>query len=156
CARLMAARGGLKMHRDEFRALRPWSFFLPMALAVALGMLVANGLWAAFFGGSESASLQEASAEAAATGGADADDGSATGAVAPAVAGNAGVAGEAGTPKASLPPVLEPASPPGPTSARRDGESRACIGGTIAVRAANGWEQEVVEDAPARCTAVSH
>src|SRR3546814_17861295 len=52
-------------------------------------------------------------------------------------------------------PTLEPVSLPGPSSARRDGESRACIGGTVAVRAENGWEQEVVNNAPARCVASS-
>jgi len=143
------------MNRDEFRALTPWSFFLPMALAVALGVLVANGLGTLFFGSNDSASAPSVQVEggkpdAAAV----ANPGPApAGADAPATAGVAGASG--GKPAAATPPTLEPVSLPGPSSARRDGELRACIGGTVAVRAANGWEQEVVEDAPARCTAAS-
>ena len=37
------------MSRDEYRALTPWSFFLPVSLAVMLGVLVANALGAALF-----------------------------------------------------------------------------------------------------------
>lgn len=144
------------MDRDQYRALTPWSFFLPVALAVTLGMLVANALGAALFGGSESgegtqaveaAALTDTPPEATGAGQADSKVDAA-----PAPAGSESAVTTT-TPK---PSVLEPVRLPGPSSARRDGETRACIGGTIAVRAANGWEQEVVNDAPARCVAGSN
>lgn len=133
------------MSRDEFRALTPWSFFLPMALAVMLGVLVANALIAAFSGSDDVDSPAGKVAETAAEAGDAADKPE----PAPAASRANGAAA------ARVAPVLAPVSLPGPSSARRDGETRACIGGTIAVRADNGWEQEVVEDAPARCTASS-
>lgn len=40
---------------------------------------------------------------------------------------------------------------PGPVAARRDGASRACIGGTVAARSDNGWQQELSSDRPVRC-----
>jgi hypothetical protein len=138
------------MIRDEFRALTPWSFFLPIALAVMLGVLVAHALIAVFSGrgGGDDASAAQLAARTEAAGnareaGADrSNPASATGRTDALAAARAA-------------PALAPVSLPGPSSARRDGEARACIGGTIAVRAENGWEQEVVEDAPARCTASS-
>lgn len=138
------------MNRDEFRALTPWSFFLPIALAVMLGVLVAHALIAALSGNDDadaSAAQLPATAEAGSAGGARARAERSTIAAATNPAN--------GSSTASSMPVLAPVSLPGPSSARRDGETRACIGGTIAVRAENGWEQEVVEDAPARCTASS-
>lgn len=132
------------MSRDEFRALTPWSFFLPVALAVAAGVLVANGVGAALSGGDGGDGPAAEAADAAVPG-------EAVGA--PATAGDPGqaaVAAEASATTRPL-PVLEPVSLPGPSGARRDGEMRACIGGTVAVRAENGWEQEVIGDAPARC-----
>jgi hypothetical protein len=136
------------MSRDEFRALTPWSFFLPMALAVMLGVLVANALIAAF-SGSDDANVPAVEATEAAAEAGDAGAGADKSGPAPATRRANGAAA------ARVAPVLAPVSLPGPSSARRDGETRACIGGTIAVRAENGWEQEVVEDAPARCTASS-
>ena len=144
------------MNRDEFRALTPWSFFLPMALAVALGMLVANGLGTVFFesdapGGGEGTSPKGGEAV-----GSDTPGGAGAAADAAAVASGDGPGhAVAGRVRPGTTVTLEPVRLPGPSSARRDGETRACIGGTIAVRAANGWEQEVVEDAPARCIAAS-
>lgn len=137
------------MSRDEFRALTPWSFFLPIALAVMLGVLVAHALIAAL-SGSDDAGTQRSGQPATAASTAEA---------AAARAGTSTIASAAdganGSSKAKAMPVLAPVSLPGPSSARRDGQTRACIGGTIAVRAENGWEQEVVEDAPARCMASS-
>jgi|SRR5690606_24415062 len=132
------------MSRDEFRALTPWSFFLPVALAVASGVLVANGVGAALSGGDGADEPAAETVDAAVPGEAGG---------APATAGDsaqAAVAAKEPAPAGPL-PVLEPVSLPGPSGARRDGETRACIGGTVAVRAENGWEQEVIEDAPARC-----
>lgn len=136
------------MNRDEFRALTPWSFFLPVALAVTLGVLVANALGAALFGGNGPADSAGEASDAAA---AEIDD--APSAVEAASA-QAAIAAKQPVPTKAL-PTLEPVSLPGPSSARRDGEIRACIGGTVAVRAENGWEQEVINDAPARCVASS-
>ena len=139
------------MSRDEFRALTPWSFFLPMALAVMLGVLAAHALIAALSGNDDgdasAVEVKEAAAEAANAGGAGA------GADKPGPVQATSRANEAATARAAA--AHAPVSLPGPSSARRDGQTRACIGGTIAVRAENGWEQEVVEDAPARCTASS-
>ncbi|WP_344758703.1 hypothetical protein [Luteimonas lutimaris] len=137
--------------------MTPWSFFLPIALAVALGVLVANGLGAMFFGAGESGSAQQVRADDVDADG-DAhtpDDVPVPGAKASAASGSADAADMDGKPEAEAPVALEPVRLPGPSAARRDGLSRACIGGTIAVRATNGWEQEVVEDAPARCIAAS-
>lgn len=135
------------MIRDEFRALTPWSFFLPIALAVMLGVLVAHALIAAFSGsgGDADASAAQLAALTADAGEPQADSSNASSST-----------GRKGRPVvAKTVAVLAPVSLPGPSSARRDGEARACIGGTIAMRAENGWEQEVVEDAPARCRASS-
>ncbi|MFC3715682.1 hypothetical protein ACFONC_05905 [Luteimonas soli] len=137
------------MNLDEFRALTPWSFFLPIALAVAVGVLVANGLGAVLFGGSD---VDEPTADATEAAAAD-ENGKAPAAV---EAGSVQATATAKQPAPAKPlPTLEPVSLPGPSGARRDGEVRACIGGTVAVRAENGWEQEVVNDAPARCIASS-
>ena len=136
------------MNRDEFRALTPWSFFLPMALAVTLGVLVANALGAALFGDDDPADSAGDAREAAAAETSDAPVAAET------ASAQATVAAKQPAPSKAL-PMLEPVSLPGPSSARRDGEIRACIGGTVAVRAENGWEQEVINDAPARCVASS-
>src|SRR3546814_17991208 len=40
-------------------------------------------------------------------------------------------------------PTLEPVRLPGPRNASRDGESRACIGGTVAVSSEKRWEQQI-------------
>ncbi|MDN5782495.1 MAG: hypothetical protein L0H23_10845 [Luteimonas sp.] len=133
------------MNLDEFRALTPWSFFLPVALAVAVGVLVANALGAALFNDDDAIEVAETGTEAVEGGKKAAVEAT----PAPAAGGVARVA------TVAEPVVLAPERLPGPSSARRDGETRACIGGTIAVRADNGWEQEVVNDAPARCTASS-
>lgn len=137
------------MNRDEFRALTPWSFFLPVALAVALGVLAANALGAALFDNDDAdAPAEQAVVATAETG--DALTSAGEPRTAPATSGSKTSTVAAAT------PVLQPVSLPGPTSARRDGETRACIGGTIAVRAENGWEQEVVNNAPGRCVANSN
>src|SRR3546814_8939595 len=62
----LRARGGWLMNLDEFRALTPWSFFLPMLLAVTLGVQIANALGAALFGGDDAAEPPGGAVEAAA------------------------------------------------------------------------------------------
>src|SRR3546814_13772175 len=54
------------MNLDELRACTPWSFFLPMWLAVTLGVLIANALGAALFGGDDAAEPPGGAVEAAA------------------------------------------------------------------------------------------
>lgn len=131
------------MDRRDFRGhLTPWSFFIPVALAAALGVLAANAI--GFAAGAIFPRHEAAEPIAPASGTAS----EARPASAP------GTTAVIGTPVAPL-PILQPVRLPGPTSARRDGESRACISGTIALRAENGWQQEVVDDAPARCLANS-
>jgi hypothetical protein len=137
------------MNLDEIRTLTPWSFFLPVALAVMLGVLGANALGALLFGDDDAVVAAAAGPETAAIAAGGKPDASAAASKA-----TARDATTRGTPDRE-PVALEPVSLPGPSSARRDGETRACIGGTIAVRAENGWEQEVVNDAPARCMASS-
>ena len=143
------------MDRRDFRGdLTPWSFFIPVALAAAVGVLVANAIGFAagvIFPGhaaaepSAPAAGPASQARPASTAGADAGGKPAT------AFGSTVVTATAAVPL----PTLEPVRLPGPTSARRDGESRACISGTIALRAENGWQQEVVNDAPAHCLASS-
>jgi|GEM_PF-672220 len=53
---------------------------------------------------------------------------------------------QADTPVAAI-PVL-----PGAVAARRDGAPEACINGSIALRDANGWQQLLENDAPVPCT----
>ncbi len=148
------------MSRYEYRALTPWSFFLPIALAVALGVLVANALGGALFG-ERGDSATEIATEAAVTPETSPDTAAAPPVEDKTVPARSDVidarAAEATpAPSSPEPSPLEPVHLPGPSSARRDGDARACIGGTIAVRAANGWEQEMVDDAPARCVADSN
>src|SRR3546814_12124730 len=117
-----------------------------MLLAVTLGVLIANALGAALFGGDDAAEPPGGAVEAAA---AENDEAPAAAA---ANSAQATIAANQPAPTKAL-PTLEPVSLPGTSSARRDGESRACIGGTSAVRADNGWVPEVVNNAPARCVA---
>src|SRR3546814_9172428 len=105
------------MNLDEFRALTPWSFFLPMLLAVTLGVLIANALGAALFGGDDAAEPPGGAVEAAA---AENDEAPAAAA---ANSAQATIAANQPAPTKAL-PTLEPVSLPGPSSARRDGESR--------------------------------
>ena len=64
------------MSRDEYRALTPWSFFLPVSLAVMLGVLVANALGAALFDHDDAPAGPAAAAAVEAGEPADAADGS--------------------------------------------------------------------------------
>src|SRR3546814_4328310 len=103
------------MNLDEFRALTPWSFFLPMLLAVTLGVLIANALGAALFGGDDAAEPPGGAVEAAA---AENDEAPAA---AEATSAQATIAANQPAPTKAL-PTLEPVSLPGPSSARRRSE----------------------------------
>ena len=143
------------MDRHDFReGLTPWSFFIPVALAAAVGVLVANAIGfatgALFLGHAVAAPPTPASGSAPKARLAS-SAGTETGEKPETEVGRAVVGGRVDAPL----PILEPVRLPGPTSARRDGESRACISGTIALRAKNGWQEEMVNDAPGRCLAIS-
>src|SRR3546814_16716464 len=98
------------MNLDEFRALTPWSFFLPMLLAVTLGVLLANALGAALFGGDDAAEPPGGAVEAAA---AETDDAPAAAA---ATSPPATLAAHHPAPTTAL-PTPEPVRPPRPTHA---------------------------------------
>lgn len=149
----------------------PWSLFLPVTLAIVVGLLVASLLqhgWSVVFAGDEreagSAALStpvpvppaataataspDAAAPARSTATIQAQDWPAPPAarveagtaVARAVAGGQERAGPAR-------PVL-----PGAIVARREGAAMACIHGSIALRASNGWQQKLVNHVPVPCT----
>ncbi|RPD88324.1 hypothetical protein [Luteimonas sp. 100069] len=155
-------------------AVSPWAFFLPIALAVMVGSLVADALGHLMRGRFAEAPV----------------------AVVAEVSPAAVAAPEPTPPPAPLPqPVLpEPALPAapvteppqadaalpaaapapsviaaveapsgvdaprrlsGPMTARQAGESESCINNTVATRSPNGWEQALENDAPVRCEASS-
>lgn len=135
------------MNRRQFQdGSPPWSFFIPITLAVVLGLLIADGVRFAI----GMVFVEEAVAEAPLAAPRDAVES------APVQAATAPKPAAATAPTRAPPPkALEPERLPGPSSARRNGDARACINGTVALRVGNGWEQEVLEDAPARCVATS-
>ena len=122
---------------------RPWSLFLPVLLAVASGILVADIVrhvaGAAFTDGREVApsSPHTAPAEAVEQGDDVSFDNDAAGVT---------VGESSGGDVVLL---------PGPVTAMRDGADRACISHTIALRRPNGWEQGLEDSAPVRCRASS-
>jgi hypothetical protein len=123
----------------------PWSFFLPVMLAVAVGMLLAGGVQYALktvFSPSQP-ELQVASAATSAGTDADASDGADE-------EGEAAALVEVGDAQGGDVVLL-----PGPITAMRGGFDRACINDTIALRRPNGWEQGLENDAPLRCRASS-
>ncbi len=143
---------------DSWVALTPWSFFLPTLLAAALGVFLADAAGRLVFGADVDADHATAAADAAhaaAPAGPQAPARPAEPSAAASATARDAATGATAAARATALPVLEPARLPGPTVARRDGEERACINGTVARRASNGWEQEMAEDAPARCLATS-
>jgi len=128
----------------------PWSFFLPITLAVVIGSLVADGarlaIGAVFV--RETVGTRAPGRASAKTPGAEAAD--PADATAPARATTA-----ARSPAQEAVPDLDAPELPGPISAMRDRDERACINDTVADRKPNGWEQALEDDAPVRCTATS-
>lgn len=119
-----------------------WSLFLPVLLAVAAGILVADivrHLAGAAFAEdtAPTAPLVTVPQEPA-----DGDDDAATADDAVRVTVGPSSGGDV---------VLLP----GPVAAMRDGAERACINDTIALRRPNGWEQGLEHSAPLRCRASS-
>jgi hypothetical protein len=130
----------------------PWSFFLPVTLAVVVGVLTADAarlaIGAVFVRDTaESAAPAKAPTKTPAPPDADASADEDVPVQAPAVRGA----------KATTKPADDADAPalPGPMSAMRDDSKRACINGTVAERRPNGWEQALEDDAPLRCTADS-
>lgn len=142
------------MSRRQFQdGSPPWSFFIPITLAIVLGLLIVDAVRFAIGMVFADTAVVEAPAAAAprdATPTAAVEEGPAQ--PAPARVPERMESAPAG---ARPPTALEPERLPGPGAARRDGATRACINGTVAIRVGNGWEQEVLEDAPARCVATS-
>ena len=127
----------------DARRFAPWSFVLPAALAVMIGVLGADLIKLVVRALHTSEQVPATTAAAPAPAAAvpppvDAGSQDATSAV------------RVGTPLAGTLPSL-----PGPSSARRDGDPRACINGTVVYRRSNGWEQGLHDDAPVRCRAGS-
>lgn len=155
----------------------PWSFFLPVTLAVVVGVVTAalllRGIDAVFGDRGNAAQAEEARAHAPERTG---ESGRATGpglppdaeasahpsvdrdAVhqeprqpAPARESTADSAGTVPAPGEALGlPML-----PGAVVAKRDGAPEACINGSIALRAENGWEQRLENNAPVPCVEAS-
>lgn len=159
-------------------AVSPWSFFIPFALAVMVGVLAAdlvrNAVPSLF--GPRRATV----AEPAAAGRLDSARPSMRRQSAPVQP----VADpQASGPQAAPEPQTQVSAPPqqneasfaqaveeapaasepesgrqelsGPFRARREGESEACINGTVVFRSGNGWEQRLENDAPIACTPAS-
>jgi hypothetical protein len=158
--------------RYDRDAVSPWSFFLPVALAVLVGSLVADAIGHALrdrFAATPVAVVETPVAVAAPV-------------ATPTV--EAAVAPEISPPVAPLPQVVEAPHPDaallaepagtgaspaiaeaadagvrrlsGPITARQAGESESCINNTVATRSPNGWEQALENDAPVRCEASSN
>ncbi|MBJ6984516.1 hypothetical protein [Luteimonas sp. MC1750] len=121
----------------------PWSLFLPVLLAVAAGILVADIV--RHLAGAAFAD-DDVPAAAIATVPQDPADGTADGDAAADDAARVTVGTSSGGDVVLL---------PGPVAAMRDGAERACINDTIALRRPNGWEQGLEHSAPLRCRASS-
>ena len=122
---------------------RPWSLFLPVLLAVAAGILVADIVrhvaGAAFADGRGTASTAPHAPPVEPV--EDGEDAPIDSDAAEVIVGESS-GGDV---------VLLP----GPLAAMRDGADRACINHTIALRRPNGWEQGLEDSAPLRCRANS-
>lgn len=124
-----------------------WSLVLPVALAVMLGVLGADLVKLvvrALHASEQPPAASSAGVSVAPPASIPEETGVATD------AGEDAAAVKVGAPLAAALPSL-----PGPTSARRDGDPRACINGTVVYRRSNGWEQGLHDDAPVRCRAKS-
>lgn len=124
---------------------RPWSLFLPVLLAVASGILVADIVrhvaGAAFADERATAAVMPPAPPAGAVEDDPDPDASLQDHAAEVVVGQS-----SGGDVVML---------PGPVAAMRDGADRACINHTIALRRPNGWEQGLEDSAPLRCRASS-
>lgn len=160
--------------RYDRDAVSPWAFFLPIALAVLVGSLVADAI-----GGMLRDRFDDAPPAVVAQTPAPVDtppvETTAPVETAPALyapvaqpepvveapnpdaaqLAQPDTAGEA--PSAAATPVNDGARRlSGPMTARQAGESESCINNTVATRSPNGWEQALENDAPVRCEATSN
>jgi|SRR5690606_37902792 len=145
----------------------PWSFFIPVTLAVIVGVLAADAIRHAIgtvFGSGDDALEQveaeprqapepqrQAEPQAAAEPAPRADAG-------PGAAADAGVA-PTPMPTGQPDPAAADRAPradgvlelPDAMTARRDGAPAACVNGSVANRVEGGWEQALENDAPVPC-----
>ena len=146
--------------RDD---VAPWSFFLPVTLAVVVGGLLAglvlrwvDAVFPPAADATEIARRPVAVQREATAGPSPAPDTrapdapSATANGSPARDAASGTTASPAESAQEAPPVL-----PGAIVARREGAPEACINGTIALRADNGWEQRLENDAPVPCREAS-
>ncbi|MEN1928280.1 hypothetical protein WCE41_06240 [Luteimonas sp. MJ246] len=122
----------------------PWSFLLPMLLAVAGGVLLADIV--RHVAGAAFAPEEPQQPTVAAVAKPDQDEGDDTDDMHSEATGLVEVGASSGGGVVLL---------PGPSTAMREGADRACINDTIAMRRPNGWEQGLEDNAPLRCRASS-
>lgn len=161
--------------RDD---VSPWSFFMPVTLAVLVGVLAADGVRYALgtTSGDDEAAVQaqgddprppDAGPPALDARGGDPVDPrvvaerTSAGAVVPerAPAGDAALSAEADGFEGGDFPAEDVVSNdvrelPDSMTARRDGDPEACVNGTVVRRVAGGWEQALEDDAPIPCVIV--
>lgn len=159
--------------RYDRDAVSPWAFFLPVALAVMVGSLVADAIGHMLrdrFADAPVAVVEQVVAPVDTT----AVETAAPVEPAPAMpepvepappvvqaphpdAAMLAEPDSAGAPLAATPPASDGARRlSGPMTARQAGESESCINNTVATRSPNGWEQALENDAPVRCEATSN
>ncbi|VXB54682.1 conserved hypothetical protein [Luteimonas sp. 9C] len=159
--------------RYDRDAVSPWAFFLPVALAVMVGSLVADaigGMLRDRFDPTPAPMVEQAAVPV------DAAPVDTAAPMAQAPAGSAPVASPGPAIDAPDPDTAPPVTPDvagapletampvddgtrrlsGPMTARQAGESESCINNTVATRSPNGWEQALENDAPVRCEATSN
>lgn len=129
-----------RYYKDDYT---PWSFVLPMALAVMLGVLAADLVRlsvAAMIAKSAIEQLNEDLKKQTTPGHLPARPNAIQSDPEPAVK--------------YMPGAFDPRLP-GLLEAKRQGLNRACIGGTISVRELNGWSQELEGGHPQKCVATT-
>ncbi|MDR6992098.1 hypothetical protein [Luteimonas sp. 3794] len=159
--------------RYDREAVSPWAFFLPIALAVMVGSLVADAIGGMLrdrfddappaIAEQVPASVNTAPVEMAAPVEPAPVVPEQVAPPAPVVAPpnpDAAMLAEpdsAGAPSATASPASDAGRRlSGPMTARQAGESESCINNTVATRSPNGWEQALENDAPVRCEATSN
>lgn len=156
----------------------PWSFFIPVTLAVMVGVLAADGIRYAigtvFDTGDASGQAVRDTREAAPPAPAPSEASSVADGTSADGMEREGLevsASEDGPRETAPPSALVAASPaadelddgaqdsgvrelPDSMTARRDGDPEACVNGTVVRRVEGGWEQALEHDAPIPCVIV--
>ncbi len=139
----------------------PWSFFIPVTLAVIVGALAADAIRHAIgivFGRGE-VTAQAGGDDAADA--ADATDDAEPAPAAPPVEPAPAAASRTGSAAGDTAGAGEPSRRdgvlelPDSMSARRDGAPAACVNGTVVNRVPGGWEQLVEGNATVPCVIVN-